>query len=162
MMAGVDQMIEYLLNLRFTEGDLEYLASTRAFDQHFLDYLRNFRLACDIWAIPEGTPIFSNEPIVRCAADRASPVDRDMLLTTINHQSLIATKTSRIVRAAKGRPILEFGSRRPWAVMRPCWARAQPISPVRQAPRARWLASSSASRWSGRWPTAGCRRSCRI
>jgi nicotinate phosphoribosyltransferase len=113
LMAGVDQMIEYLKDLKFTEEDLHYLAETQVFDQIFLDYLRNLRFSCDIWAIPEGTPIFPNEPIVKVRGPiiQAQMIET-MLLVTINHQSLIATKTSRIVRAAKGRPVLEFGSRR--------------------------------------------------
>ncbi len=113
IMAGVEQMIDYLKDLKFTEDDLEYLTATQTFDQNFLDYLRDFHFCCDIWAIPEGTPIFPNEPIVKVRGPiiQAQMIET-MLLVTINHQSLIATKTSRIVRAAKGRPILEFGSRR--------------------------------------------------
>lgn len=113
IMAGVDQMIDYLKALQFTEDDLAYLASLRTFDERFLDYLRHFQFSCDIWAIPEGTPIFPNEPIVKVRGPiiQAQMIET-MLLVTINHQSLIATKTSRIVRSAKGRPVLEFGSRR--------------------------------------------------
>ena len=113
IMAGVDQMIDYLLELKFTAEDIEYLSTCQLFDQAFLDYLRNFRFSCDIWAIPEGTPIFPNEPIVKVRGPiiQAQMIET-MLLVTINHQSLIATKTSRIVRAAKGRPVTEFGSRR--------------------------------------------------
>lgn len=113
IMAGVDQLIEYLQSLKFSEEDLAYLASNHAFDQRFIDYLREFRFTCDVWAIPEGTPIFPNEPIVKVRGPiiQAQMVET-MILVTINHQSLIATKTARIVRAAKGRPVLEFGSRR--------------------------------------------------
>ncbi len=113
IMAGVEQMIDYLQDLRFTEADIDYLRTTKAFDEQFLDYLRHFRFSCDIWAMPEGTPIFPNEPIVKVRGPiiQAQMIET-MLLVTINHQSLIATKTSRIVRAAKGRPVLEFGSRR--------------------------------------------------
>ncbi len=113
IMAGVDQMIDYLQSLKFTEEDLAYLAANPSFDQRFLDYLRDFHFTCDIWAIPEGTPIFPNEPIVKVRGPiiQAQMIET-MLLVTINHQSLIATKTARIVRAAKGRPVLEFGSRR--------------------------------------------------
>jgi len=113
IMAGVDQMIDYLLNLKFTADDIEYLAASRHFDQPFLDYLSDFKFSCDIWAVPEGTPIFPNEPIVKVRGPiiQAQLIET-MLLVTINHQSLIATKTSRIVRAAKGRPVTEFGSRR--------------------------------------------------
>ena len=113
IMAGVDQMIDYLQELRFSEDDLAYLEGIQMFDKQFLDYLRNFRFSCDIWAIPEGTPIFPNEPIVKVRGPiiQAQMIET-MLLVTINHQSLIATKTSRIVRAAKGRPVMEFGARR--------------------------------------------------
>ena len=113
IMAGVEQMIDYLKTLQFTEENLDYLASTGMFDDRFLDYLRHFKFACDIWAIPEGTPIFPNEPIVKVRGPliQAQMIET-MLLVTINHQSLIATKTSRIVRAAQGRPVFEFGSRR--------------------------------------------------
>ncbi|MEA4890816.1 MAG: nicotinate phosphoribosyltransferase [Clostridiaceae bacterium] len=113
IMAGVEQMIDYLKALQFTEDDLNYLASMKTFDDRFLDYLRHFKFSCDIWAIPEGTPIFPTEPIVKVRGPiiQAQMVET-MLLVTINHQSLIATKTSRIIRAAKGRPVMEFGSRR--------------------------------------------------
>ncbi|HBP38579.1 MAG TPA: nicotinate phosphoribosyltransferase [Clostridiales bacterium] len=113
IMAGIDQMIDYIQALQFTEEDLKYLESIQGFDQRFLDYLRGFRFTCDIWAVPEGTPIFPDEPIVKVRGPiiQAQMIET-MLLTTINHQSLIATKASRIVRAAKGRPVLEFGSRR--------------------------------------------------
>lgn len=113
VMAGVEQMIDYVKMLRFTEDDLEFLSSTGHFDEHFLDYLRHFNFTCDIWAIPEGTPIFPNEPIVKVRGPliQAQMIET-MLLVTINHQSLIATKTSRIVRAAQGRPVFEFGARR--------------------------------------------------
>lgn len=113
IMAGVEQMIDYLKTLKFTEDDLKYLADIHHFDQRFLDYLRHMKFSCDVWAIPEGTPIFPYEPIVKVRGPiiQAQMIET-MLLVTINHQSLIATKTSRIVRAAKGRPVLEFGSRR--------------------------------------------------
>lgn len=113
IMAGLEQMIDYLLELRFTESDIAYLRNLRIFDEHFLDYLQNFRFSCDIWAIPEGTPIFPNEPIIKVRGPiiQAQLIET-VLLTTINHQTLIATKTSRIVRAAKGRPVMEFGARR--------------------------------------------------
>lgn len=113
VMAGVEQMIDYLKVLQFTEDDLSFLASAGHFDEAFLDYLRHFKFSCDIWAVPEGTPIFPNEPIVKVRGPliQAQMIET-MLLVTINHQSLIATKTSRIVRAALGRPVFEFGSRR--------------------------------------------------
>lgn len=113
IMAGLEQMIDYLKTLHFTEDDLAFLAGHSIFDSRFLDYLRHFSFSCDIWAIPEGTPIFPNEPIVKVRGPlMQAQMIETMLLVTINHPSLIATKTARIVRAAKGRPVLEFGARR--------------------------------------------------
>ncbi len=113
IMAGVQQMIDYLNNLHFTEEDLQYLREKNLFSEAFLDYLRNFEFACDVWAVPEGTPIFPGEPIVtvRGPAIQAQFIET-MVLLAINHQSLIATKANRIVRAAEGRAVMEFGSRR--------------------------------------------------
>ena len=113
IMAGVEQLVDYLKNLHFTEEDLEYLRSKHIFQEEFLDYLRHFTFACDVWAVPEGTPIFPGEPIVtvRGPAIQAQFIET-MVLLCINHQSLIATKTNRIVRAAQGRAVMEFGSRR--------------------------------------------------
>ncbi len=113
IMAGLEQAIDYMKNLKFTEKDIAYLRSRNCFNEPFLEYLQNFEFACDVWAVPEGTPIFPNEPIltVRGPAIQAQFVET-MLLLTINHQSLIATKANRIVRAANGRAVLEFGSRR--------------------------------------------------
>ena len=113
IMAGVEQVIEYLQNLKFSEEDIEFLRSKNLFSPKFLDYLSDFDFKCDVWAVPEGTPIFPNEPIVtvRGPLIQAQFVET-MILLTINHQSLIATKCNRIVRAAEGRPIMEFGSRR--------------------------------------------------
>lgn len=112
IMAGVEQLSQYLENLRFTDEDIEYLR-TRGFGEDFLDYLKNFDFKCDIYCVPEGTPIFPREPIVtvRGPAIQAQFIET-MLLLAINHQSLIATKANRLVRAAQGRAILEFGSRR--------------------------------------------------
>ena len=111
--AGLDQLIEYILDLHFTDEDIEYLRGKGLFCEEFLEYLRNFRFTGDIWAIPEGTPIFPREPVltVRAPAIEAQLIETYTLLA-INHQSLIATKASRVVRAAKGRAVLEFGSRR--------------------------------------------------
>ena len=111
--AGLEQVIDYIENLRFTEEDIAYLRSKGCFAEPFLDYLRQFRFTGDIWAVPEGTPIFPGEPIltVRAPAIQAQFIETFLLLT-LNHQSLIATKTNRIVRAADGRPVSEFGSRR--------------------------------------------------
>uniref|UniRef100_UPI0017492AA9 nicotinate phosphoribosyltransferase n=1 Tax=Flavonifractor sp. An306 TaxID=1965629 RepID=UPI0017492AA9 len=111
--AGLEQVIDYIQQLHFTEEDIAYLRSKGCFCEEFLDYLRRFRFTGDIWAVPEGTPIFPREPIltVRAPAIEAQFIETFLLLT-LNHQSLIATKTNRIVRAAEGRPVSEFGSRR--------------------------------------------------
>ncbi len=111
--AGLEQVIDYIENLTFDEEDIAYLRSKNTFSEDFLDYLKTFRFTGDIWAVPEGTPIFPGEPIltVRAPAIEAQFVETFILLT-LNHQSLIATKTNRIVRAAEGRPVSEFGSRR--------------------------------------------------
>ena len=111
--AGLDQIIDYVLNLHFSAEDIEYLRGRKLFSEGFLEYLANFKFTGDIWAVPEGTPIFPHEPIitVRAPAIEAQLVETYLLLC-INHQSLIATKANRIVRAAQGRTVLEFGSRR--------------------------------------------------
>ena len=111
--AGLEQMIEYIENLRFSEEDITYLRSLGIFEDDFLEYLSNFRFTGDIYAIPEGTVIFPGEPIltVRAPVIEAQLIETYVLLA-LNHQSLIATKASRMVRAAEGRPISEFGSRR--------------------------------------------------
>lgn len=113
IMAGLEQVIDYLKNLKFETEDIEYLRSKKIFNEKFLEYLANFKFECDVWAIPEGTPIFPGEPIltVRGPVVQAQFVET-MILLSINHQSLIATKTNRIVRAAQGRAVMEFGSRR--------------------------------------------------
>ena len=113
IMAGVEQVIEYLNELKFEEEDIEFLREKGIFDEDFLEYLKNFKFECDLWAIPEGTPIFPNEPIltVRGPLIQAQFIET-MILLSINHQSLIATKCNRIVRAAEGRSVMEFGSRR--------------------------------------------------
>ncbi len=111
--AGLEQVVEYINDLHFSDKDIEFLRSKGIFDEGFLDYLRNFRFTGDIWAVPEGTPVFPNEPLltVRAPAIQAQLIET-MVLLLVNHQSLIATKASRIVRAANGRAISEFGSRR--------------------------------------------------
>ena len=111
--AGLDQLIDYILDLHFDEEDIEFLRSKGLFSEEFLRYLKDFRFTGDIWAIPEGTPIFPREPVVtvRAPAIQAQLIETFTLLA-INHQSLIATKANRIVRAAQGRTVLEFGSRR--------------------------------------------------
>ncbi|QUO37725.1 nicotinate phosphoribosyltransferase [Dysosmobacter sp. Marseille-Q4140] len=111
--AGLDQLIDYILDLHFDEEDIEFLRSKGLFSEEFLRYLKDFRFTGDIWAIPEGTPIFPREPVVtvRAPTIQAQLIETFTLLA-INHQSLIATKANRIVRAAQGRTVLEFGSRR--------------------------------------------------
>ncbi|MDY4212923.1 MAG: nicotinate phosphoribosyltransferase [Eubacteriales bacterium] len=113
VMAGVEQLVEYMKNLKFEPEDIEFLRSKNIFDEGFLKYLENFKFSCDVWAVPEGTPIFPNEPIVtvRGPLIQAQFLET-MVLLTVNHQSLIATKSNRIVRAAGDIPVMEFGSRR--------------------------------------------------
>ena len=111
--AGLEQAVRYIQQLHFDEDDIAYLRGRGIFSEDFLSYLRDFRFTGDIWAVPEGTPIFPREPImtVRAPSIEAQLVETFLLLT-LNHQSLIATKANRVVRAAKGRTVLEFGSRR--------------------------------------------------
>lgn len=111
--AGLDTVIDYLENLCFSEEDIDYLRSRGIFSERFLSYLEHFKFTCDVWAAPEGTPVFPYEPImtVRGPIIEAQFVETFILLA-LNHQSLIATKTNRIVRAAEGRGVMEFGSRR--------------------------------------------------
>lgn len=113
IMAGLEQLIEYFNNLHFDEDDIAYLKGLNLFSDEFIDYLKDFKFSCDVWAVPEGTVIFPREPIVtvKGPAMQAFMVET-MVLLTINHQSLIATKANRIVRAADGRPVMEFGARR--------------------------------------------------
>ena len=111
--AGLEQIIDYIQNLHFSTEDIEYLRGRKLFSEEFLQYLADFRFTGDIWAVPEGTPIFPHEPIitVKAPAIEAQLIETFLLLS-INHQSLIATKANRVVRAAQGRTVLEFGSRR--------------------------------------------------
>ncbi len=111
--AGLEQLCGVLDNLHFTEEDIDFLRQKNCFSQEFLEYLKNFKFTCNVWAVPEGTPVFPSEPIIIVEGPviQAQLIET-LVLVTINHQSLIATKTNRIVRAAQGRPILEFGSRR--------------------------------------------------
>ena len=111
--AGLEQLIDYIENLHFSEEDIAYLRGRNLFCEEFLDYLRHFRFTGDIYAIPEGTPVFPREPmvVVRAPSIEAQLIETFTLLT-INHQSLIATKANRICRAAMGHTVLEFGSRR--------------------------------------------------
>lgn len=111
--AGLEQVVDYMENLKFDSDEIEFLRSKGIFSEEFLKYLETFEFSCDVYAVPEGTPIFPGEPIliVRGPAIQAQLLET-MVLLTINHQSLIATKASRIVRAAQGRAVSEFGSRR--------------------------------------------------
>ena len=111
--AGLEQLVEYIRDLHFDEDDIAYLRSKNLFQEDFLDYLRRFQFTGDVWAVPEGTPVFPGEPLVtvRAPASQAQLIETYSLLC-INHQSLIATKANRVVRAAKGRAVMEFGSRR--------------------------------------------------
>ena len=111
--AGLEQVIDYIRDLHFSEEDIAYLRGRNIFCEEFLEYLANFRFTGDIYAVPEGTPIFPKEPMmtVRAPAIQAQLIETYVLLA-LNHQSLIATKANRVVRAAQGRTVLEFGSRR--------------------------------------------------
>ncbi|MBQ7075362.1 MAG: nicotinate phosphoribosyltransferase, partial [Clostridia bacterium] len=113
IMAGLEQLTEYLDSLHFDDDDIEFLRSKNMFDEDFLQYLKDFEFKCDVWAVPEGTPVFPGEPlvVVRGPVIQAQFIET-MILLSINHQSLIATKAQRIVRAANGRAVMEFGSRR--------------------------------------------------
>lgn len=113
ILAGLEQVIEYIKGLNFTKNDIEYLRQRKLFSEEFLEYLLNFKFTGDIYAIKEGTPVFPNEPLITVKAKviEAQLVET-MLLLTINHQSLIATKANRIRRAAGGKEVLELGARR--------------------------------------------------
>lgn len=113
VVAGLEQAIEYIEELNFTKEDIEFLRNKNIFDEKFLDYLKNFSFCCDIWAMPEGSVAFPNEPlvIVKGPAIQCQLLET-LLLLTINHQSLIATKANRIKRAADHRTVMEFGARR--------------------------------------------------
>lgn len=115
--AGLEQIIDYVKNLNFDDEDINYLKNKQIFSNEFLEYLRNFKFKGTIWSVPEGTVVFPNEPLITVKA----PIIQAQLLETallclINHQSLISTKSSRIVTAAKGRPVMEFGARRAHSV----------------------------------------------
>ena len=111
--AGLEQVIDYIEDLHFSDEDIAYLRGRNIFSEDFLEYLKNFKFTGDIYAVPEGTPVFPKEPLltVRAPAIEAQLIETFLLLA-INHQSLIATKANRVVRAAQGRTVLEFGSRR--------------------------------------------------
>lgn len=111
--SGLEQVIDYINNLRFTDDDIKYFASVYSFGDDFLDYLRNFKFTGDIWSVSEGTIVFPNEPILKVQANiMEAQLIETAILNIINHQTLIATKAARVVYAAKGEPVLEFGLRR--------------------------------------------------
>lgn len=113
IVAGLEQIIDFVKNLKFDNEDVEFLRSQKIFSEEYLNYLKSFKFTGDIWAIPEGTVVFQNEPLITVRAKiTEAQLLETALLTMLNHQSLIATKASRIVKAAKGRPIMEFGARR--------------------------------------------------
>ena len=113
IVAGLDQVIEYIKGLNFTKNDIEYLRERKLFSEEFLEYFLNFKFTGDIYAIEEGTPVFPNEPLITVKAKVIeAQLIETMLLLTINHQSLIATKANRIRRAADGKEVLELGARR--------------------------------------------------
>lgn len=117
LVAGLEQVIDYIKNLKFTNDDIEYLRKQNKFSEDFLDYLKNFKFTGDIWAIPEGTVVFPNEPLITVKAPIIeAQILETFILLLVNHQSLIATKASRIVSSAKGRPVMEFGARRAHSV----------------------------------------------
>ena len=135
IMAGLEQAVEYIKNLRFEKSDIEFFRSQKLFSEEYINYLENFKFVCDIWSVPEGTPIFPGEPImtVRGPVIQAQLLET-MLLLSINHQSLIATKANKIVRAAGGRPVMEFGARR-----------AQGTNAAYQGARATYIAGCSST-----------------
>ena len=111
--AGLDQVIDYVKNLHFDEDDVDYLRTTGMFEEDFLDYLRHFHFSGDIYAIPEGSVVFPREPLVKIIAPiMEAQLIETALLNIINHQSLIATKAARVVYAAQGDGVMEFGLRR--------------------------------------------------
>lgn len=111
--AGLEQIIDFINDLHFTDEDIQFLKSQNIFSNDFLNYLRDFKFTGDIWAIPEGTVVFPNEPLITVRAPLIqAQLLETMFLLTVNHQSLIATKTRRIVNQARNCPVMEFGARR--------------------------------------------------
>ena len=111
--AGLEQVIDYIENLHFSDEDIDFLRTKKIFHEDFLEYLKNFKFECDVWALREGTVVFPQEPIIIVKGPiMQAQMLETMILLTINHQSMVATKANRIVTAAKGRPVVEFGSRR--------------------------------------------------
>lgn len=113
IVSGLEQVIDYIKNLKFDSDDIDFLKNTNKFSEAFLEYLSNFKFTGDVWAIPEGTVVFPNEPLITVRAPIIeAQILETFILLLVNHQSLIATKSSRIVSSAKGRPVMEFGARR--------------------------------------------------
>lgn len=111
--AGLESIVNYIKNLKFSKEDLDYFKRLNMFSDKFIEYIENFEFACDVWAVPEGTPVFPGEPLVTVRGPVGqAQIMETMILLCINHQSLIATKANRIVRAAEGRTVMEFGARR--------------------------------------------------
>lgn len=111
IMSGLRQLTDYVNRLSFSEEDLAFL-SEKGMNAEFIEYLRNFKFSCDIWAIPEGTPVFANEPIIKVRGPVIqAQLLESIILLSVTHQSLIATKANRITRAAGGRAVIEFGAR---------------------------------------------------
>jgi nicotinate phosphoribosyltransferase len=112
LFAGLEETLQYLQNIQFTDDQISYLKK-QGFNQDFLDYLRNFKFTGDVFAVPEGTVVFPNVPLIRVTAPiiEAQLVET-FLLNSVNLQTMIATKASRVVHAAKGKSVIEFGLRR--------------------------------------------------
>lgn len=111
--CGLEEIVRYIENISFSDDDIEYFRKKNIFSHKFLNYLKNFKFECDIWSVPEGSVVFPNEPILTVRGPVVqTQLLETMILLTINHQSLIATKANRIVRAAGGRVVMEFGARR--------------------------------------------------
>ena len=149
-------MVEYIRSLHFTEDDIAFLRAQGIFDEGFLDYLRHFRFTGDLYALREGTVMYPNTPVVTVVAPliEAQIVETAILLE-INHQSLIATKANRIVRAAQGRVVSDFGAAAPTTSTPPSTARAPPTSAAWIPPPRCWPGRCSISPFPGRWRTRG-------
>ena len=156
--AGLEQVIDYINELHFDEADIDYLRGRGMFSEDFLDYLRNFKFTGDVWAVPEGTPVFPKEPLitVRAPAIQAQLLETYLLLAT-NHQSLIATKANRICRQPRGGRSWNSAPAAPRAATGPCSAPARLTSAAALALPPPSPISSSASRPWAPWPMPGCR-----
>ena len=160
--AGIGPALEFLERMRFTPDDLAFLATLRdnenaqLFPQGFLDYLGGMRWACTVDAVAEGSVVFAHEPLLRVRGPIAqAQLVETPLLTMINFQTLVATKAARVVQAARGAPVLEFGLRRAQGIDGGLAAAAPRTSAARTRPRTCWPASCSASRCAARTRTAG-------